>query len=336
MTVAHVKTLDGWRGVAVLSLLIGHFFPYWRLSLGLFGVNLFFVLSGLLMAQLLFQKQTPIDLFYKRRIARIFPTLFVFITTVLVVYGVAGWPISGRETFGAVALVRNYYPVGFGNAVPFDHTWSLSVEEHAYIVLSAIALASRCTRLSARWAVLMVIAVAVVMAAWYSLTYAGADLHAERLIRSEVSVFGIFCSALLVIHFDGKTKPALPAWVFPALALLALTMHYHTVPRFFTLAVGVAALAVLVNGLDQAPAWMQWLLSTRPLRQLGVWSYSLYLWQQPFYVMKDKHVLSAPLAFLCAVLTGVLSYYLVEKPARASLNRRWRPAQPGPATTGRA
>jgi peptidoglycan/LPS O-acetylase OafA/YrhL len=325
MLIKHQDHLDGWRGVAVTSLMLGHFFPYWRLSLGLLGVNLFFVLSGLLMARLLFIKRTPIGLFYKRRISRIFPTLFVFITVVWVAYGVLGLPIALADSVGAALLVRNYYPVGFGNALPFDHIWSLSVEEHAYIVLSLVALCARAGRISGKLAVGAVVCVCVFMASWYSLTYSGADVHAQRLIRSEVSVFGIFCSAFWVLHFQQHPprEQALPVWLFVGLAAVAVLMHYFSLPRFFTLVFGVGALALLINLMDRAPPFMRRMLSLAPLRQLGLWSFSIYLWQQPFYVLKDKHVLSAPVAFGCAMLAGVLSFYLIENPARRFLNRVW-------------
>jgi peptidoglycan/LPS O-acetylase OafA/YrhL len=325
MQIKHQDHLDGWRGVAVTSLMLGHFFPYWRLSLGLLGVNLFFVLSGLLMARLLFIKRTPIAVFYKRRISRIFPTLLVFIITVILGYQVLGLPISVADGIGAAALIRNYYPLGFGNALPFDHIWSLSVEEHAYIVLSLVAVAARAGWVNGKHAVGAVVGVAVFMAGWYSLTYSGPDVHSERLIRSEVSVFGIFCSAFWLLHLQRQParRGALPAWWFVALAAIAVAMHYFSLPRFFTLVFGVGALALLVNLMDQAPAFMRRVLSLAPLRQLGLWSFSIYLWQQPFYVLKDKHVLSTPVAFGCAMAAGILSFYLIENPARRFLNRVW-------------
>ena len=65
----HFDYLDGWRGLAIIFLLIGHFYPVPGINFGHFGVNLFFVLSGLLMSRLLFVKSVPIPLFYKRRIS---------------------------------------------------------------------------------------------------------------------------------------------------------------------------------------------------------------------------------------------------------------------------
>lgn len=75
----HVGHLDGWRGLAIATLLVGHFFPVPGINFGTVGVNLFFVLSGLLMGRLLFEKQEPISRFYRRRIARIIPAHVAFL-----------------------------------------------------------------------------------------------------------------------------------------------------------------------------------------------------------------------------------------------------------------
>jgi peptidoglycan/LPS O-acetylase OafA/YrhL len=90
---------------------------------------------------------------------------------------------------------------------------------------------------------------------------------------------------------------------------------------YYTLAVPLLALAV--NTLDFAGGTLRGLLSSRPMVMLGLWSYSLYLWQQPFYKFVDERG-SAPIPMLAAVFVCALcSYYVIEKPARGWLNRNW-------------
>jgi peptidoglycan/LPS O-acetylase OafA/YrhL len=87
--------------------------------------------------------------------------------------------------------------------------------------------------------------------------------------------------------------------------------------------VGVPLLALAINTLDFAAVPVTGLLSSRPMIMLGLWSYSLYLWQQPFYKFVDERG-SAAMPMLAAVFGCALaSYYIVEKPARAWLNRNW-------------
>ncbi|MER8439086.1 hypothetical protein NKH36_02760 [Mesorhizobium sp. M1312] len=82
-------------------------------------------------------------------------------------------------------------------------------------------------------------------------------------------------------------------------------------------------MALAVNSLDFSARYLTGFLSCWPMATLGLWSYSLYLWQQPFY----KFVYSqggAPLLMLAGAFACALcSYYIVEKPARAWLNRNW-------------
>ena len=147
----HLSYLDGWRGLAIFSLLVGHFFPVPGINLGSFGVSLFFVLSGVLMARLLFIQQVPLPQFYKRRIARIFPAVLAFLAIVVGIRLALEQRVSWSEV-GAAGIFINNYVVGVlgKEAMPFGHFWSLSVEEHSYIVLSLIAVTARRRFASAR------------------------------------------------------------------------------------------------------------------------------------------------------------------------------------------
>lgn len=100
---------------------------------------------------------------------------------------------------------------------------------------------------------------------------------------------------------------------------------------------GVGALALPVNPMAGAPAWIHAALSLAPLRQLGLWSFSLYIWQQPFYLYYRDYGMNRCLGFALAIACGIASYYLIEKPVREWLNAHWgrRPALVGaspPAT----
>lgn len=64
-------------------------------------------------------------------------------------------------------------------------------------------------------------------------------------------------------------------------------------------------------------------LSFSLFRKLGLYSYSIYLWQQPFYVLKNEGILSATSASILALIVGISSYYFIEFPIRTYLNRTW-------------
>ena len=76
--------LDGWRGLSITLVLIGHFFPVPGINLGVLGVEFFFVLSGRLMAEILFIERYPLKKFFKRRFSRIYPALLVYVLVTMV------------------------------------------------------------------------------------------------------------------------------------------------------------------------------------------------------------------------------------------------------------
>lgn len=324
----HLDYLDGWRGLAITFLLIGHFFPVPGINFGTVGVNLFFVLSGLLMARILFIKNVPIDVFYKRRISRIFPALAFFLLSIMLFYAVTERELNWAEFGTAAFLINNYFPGHPGNAVmPFGHVWSLSVEEHSYILLSAIAVASRKKIINARVATGACALLFGLIGGWYWLQHSGQELY-RLWLHTEVSGFGIFASGFLLVWLHKRDIPRLPIVVYPALFALALAMHWWVVPHPIRTVIGVGALALLVNILVQAPLLIQKALSWLPLRQLGIWSYSIYVWQQPFYLYVHRDGMPTWIAFISAITAGITSFYLVEKPVRAYLNRAWTRESP--------
>jgi peptidoglycan/LPS O-acetylase OafA/YrhL len=322
-TSVHLKHLDGWRGLAIVFLLIGHFFPVPGINLGAVGVNLFFVLSGFLMGGLLFVRQTPLPLFYKRRLSRIVPAHLFFLSCVVLAYAAWGRTIGWRDTLAAVFFVNNYFTDLDGRQLmPFGHVWSLSVEEHSYVLLSVLALLAR----RAGWPAIRTVGLMAVAFAGMGFLY-GSLAEGRALyflwLHTEVAAYGIFVSVWLLLMFRVRPPPRLPVLVYPALLGLGVLLHWWSVPAPLGLALGVGTLALLVNLLGHAPPLIQRALSWWPLRQMGLWSFSLYLWQQPFYLAMHQGELPVFVALPLALLSGVLSFHLIERPARSYLNRRW-------------
>jgi peptidoglycan/LPS O-acetylase OafA/YrhL len=320
----NIPYLDGWRGLAILCLLVGHFFPVPGINLGAAGVNLFFVLSGFLMARILFLRPVPIPVFYKRRFARVFPSVYFFLPAIIAAYAALGLPLDWRETAAAASFTINYFPGQPGSAVmPFGHIWSLCVEEHSYVILSLVALAHRAGWLRARTAVGLLALAWAGAGIYYWLTYPRAHVAFDRWLHTEVAAFGIFASAYLLLRLDGIAIRRVPMPAFAALAGVGVAAHWWSVPLPVATVVGMGAFALAVNVLHAAPALVQTALSVAPLRQFGLWSFSLYLWQQPFYLQVRGRGMDPLLGVGLALVFGVASYYLLEKPARTWLNRRW-------------
>lgn len=142
----NIPYLDGWRGVAIIFVLIGHFSPpiagHTMRNFGSLGVALFFVLSGFLMGQILFLKGSPLSNFFARRIIRIVPTLWIYITVTYFYtryFSPNLYAASLAELLSAYLFLSTYIPENvslWSDLWPIGHLWSLNIEEHCYIYLA--------------------------------------------------------------------------------------------------------------------------------------------------------------------------------------------------------
>lgn len=317
---AHVPALDGWRGLAIGLLLVGHFMSLPGINLDRVGVSLFFVLSGMLMARLLFIDQVALPHFYRRRISRIIPAHLVFIVLTSLAWLLIGLPIALKEIWPALFFFNNYV---LTPKVPFGHIWSLSVEEHSYIVLSLVALAVRYLRRSPLLILGLLALASAAIIVWYHSACSPVAQPYERLLRTETAAYGIVLSAFLCVLFQRRGLPRTHFVVVPLLLGAGICLQWWSIPTQWGQVFGVGALALGVNLLPRSGAPLQALFALRPLRQLGLWSFSLYLWQHPFYTLYLAKTLPLPLALAGAGVMGLASYYLVEGPARRYLNARW-------------
>lgn len=326
----HIACLDGWRGAAIAALLLGHFFPVPGLNFGALGVNLFFVLSGLLMTNILFVQQQPLGTFYRRRIARIFPSVYVFLVLMTGLFLLSGRKVSLLELLSAATFTNNYVMPDGRWSMPFGHVWSLSVEEHTYVVLSLLALLTRAVGGKGLRAIGAVVCLVATIACVYAWTHSGAALS-RLYLHTEVAAFGIVVSGLVFLCGFKRQRAGWDRVAVPVLLLAGAAAHWWSAPAPLRLLLGCGAFALAVNRLQYAPQAVIKVFEFAPLRQIGVWSFSLYLWQQPFYQLVRHDGMHPALGLGLSLVVGALAHYLIEKPARAWLNAHWgKPAAARP------
>jgi peptidoglycan/LPS O-acetylase OafA/YrhL len=312
----HVGYLDGWRGLAIILVLQSHFFPDRWVETGRLGVDVFFCLSGLLMAELLFIKCTPLGKFYQRRASRILPAFLVFVCVIYSLEHVVGKNHPWGDFLATVTFLRSYVPVTPGlwdSDLPIGHLWSLNVEEHAYLLMSvltlpAVLLARRRAALVLMGMGLLSFAVHVIYLRWW--TPVNCRLHTEVLAAN----------ILLAAGYRLVRLESVPAWL-PLIAFGgAVSCYTPHAPWWAESVISPILLAIAVNHLGQIPSAVRKILEWRALQYMGAWSFSLYLWQQPYFELKKQIGVLPALAL--AVATGLASFYGLEQPARAWLNSR--------------
>jgi peptidoglycan/LPS O-acetylase OafA/YrhL len=151
------------------------------------------------MSKILFVDKVPLTIFYQRRIARILPSVAVFLAVVALAYLATGREISAYELLSAATFTNNYFVTSGRWTMPVGHIWSLSVEEHAYILLSLVALWCRARKTSGQAALGTIAAAAAATAAVYWFAF-GSGRVPGLWLHTEVAGFGIMASAAPAGH----------------------------------------------------------------------------------------------------------------------------------------
>lgn len=315
----HVPYLDGWRGLAIILVILDHFFGF---STGGIGVTLFFVLSGFLMARILFIKKTPLTTFYRRRIARIIPLFWLYIVVVFLLWRLIFGYFDLPEFIYTALFLRTYYPGAdiFHSHLPIGQIWSLNVEEHSYIFLSLVTLAAS-TINKHRILLAMSSCICLIFFILYKLFIHQGEYF---YLRSEVAAFPLLLSVTILLFFHNtniKPPKYLPLCLLAAGILIPL--FYHSVALKYFVASLLFALSI--NTLEHSPKWVLDILSNKILAWFGVCSYSIYIWQQLFFY-PDRYFHGVwyykYIAVTIVLIVSYLSYAYYEKPVRAWLSGR--------------
>jgi peptidoglycan/LPS O-acetylase OafA/YrhL len=340
--------LDGLRALAVLAVMAFHE----NLSAtpgGFLGVDVFFVLSGYLITDLLaaqFGRDGRLDMrgFYVRRARRLLPALAVMLLTVTAAVAVLEPDQAGKlrsALLGAVSYTSNWlqalhhqsYFDTFGPLPPLAHLWSLAVEEQFYLLWPLILLLvllrvqRRELRIGIAWA--GAAASALLMLLVYapgsdpSLVYYGTDTHASGLLVGAAlaltwplaRISALSCAAV---------RQRLDVIGAAGLLVLALLVIYlgGADPIMYPLGLGIAAVAAGGVVLAAAsPGVLGRLLSRPPLRWLGLRSYGIYLWHWPVIAiagtLASRHPDTVPIRLLETALPialAAVSWRWIEEP----------------------
>jgi peptidoglycan/LPS O-acetylase OafA/YrhL len=314
--------IQGLRAVAVAAVALDH--AHVRgFSGGFVGVDVFFVISGFLITQLLlveWQRTGSISLtgFYGRRARRILPaaTLVLVVTVVTAtallnfVRAKALIEDSVWATFFAANIKfgreQTDYFAADGPPSALQHYWSLAVEEQFYLVwplLLSVLLTGfvrgrrRRTiperpahqRASARVLVVLVLIGGASIVSCLSLTSENPTAaYFSTTARAWELGLGAVCaaSAALASRLPANIR-CLAVWT--GLGMVAYAMHTFSATTVFpgraALVPTIGTALVIVGGFGGRPAASRWVLENKPAQLIGDWSYSFYLWHWPFLVL---------------------------------------------------
>lgn len=328
--------VDGLRALAVIVVVLFHAWPK-HFGFGIFGVDIFFVISGYLITSIIIKDldkgRFSFKKFYHRRILRIIPPLL----TILCFCLIAGFFFLTAEEYsrlGANARAGAFFWGNFflmaeagyfdvaSSLKPFLHLWSLGIEEQFYIIYPLLLL----------------------LTAKYS-----AKLFLVALLGGISLLFGPQISAWLFGPAAGDAiryySPLSRAFDLCAGALLALILRKRQIkPKYGTISAITGSTLIIISCfvIDSAKPWPSlytllpvagiillilagphnWLsrilLANKPVVLIGLISYELYLWHWPLLSFANilaggpEHVPSYAkilLLFLALILSFLLFYF---------------------------
>ena len=303
-----------------MAVLIGHYAALPGINAGRLGVELFFVLSGRLMGEILFVKHAELGKFFRRRISRVWPALFAFVFLSWLIFstGYGGLYVDPLIVLSCITFTYNYVQLYLGQSPVLDHIWSLCIEEHIYILLGVVAYFSRRYRFSP----LPLLAAIVLIFLFNGVlqTYLmGLDYY-HVYWRTDTRGASILMSAALYVYFE-KKGINVKDWMPILFVCVGVVLSANVVPDPIKYSVGSFFLALGVCSVKSLSDVALRFLSGRAIQKIGLVSFSLYLWQQPFYKIIGTY--PTALLFGSAVIASLISYSMVEVPIRRYLNESW-------------
>ncbi|MEW5624800.1 acyltransferase family protein [Pseudomonas putida] len=331
--------IQGLRAIAVFAVIFYHADDSF-LKAGFIGVDIFFVISGFIITDLLAKRAGKFSFynFYISRIKRIFPAYFVMLVVVCLLSAVLFLPydfkIFQKSFSSAATFTSNQYFAGFGSyfgprvdELPFLHTWSLAIEMQFYLLYPMLVFFT-----PQRWR-LCVFALLTfglfIFSGYQTSTGAPDNLYFSLVTRMPEFLLG----AVVALSIQKRELSIVLATALGGLGAVMLFVSLIVIdrqhfPGFWSILPCVGAGLLIVARRGPANA----ILATRPMVWFGSLSYSLYLWHWPILAFiryyTGHYTLSASWLVMfvsISLLLAWLSYRFVETPARNAIGI-WRQA----------
>ncbi len=342
MKTAKYPSINGLRAISIVFVLMNHLWldniqfkelveiiwikPLAQILIdGQLGVNVFFVISGFLITSLMLKEEKiantiSLKKFYLRRILRIFPAYY----SLLLIYfflQILGYLEISKESWLTALTLTKYFNLNLDWIT--NHAWSLSIEEHFYILWPLVFINGKILRKRIAFFLILFVPVLRGYLYFYPIEWMG-----ELTIFQRIDGIAIGC--LFALNKDEILKKINGYWntifylslitllllpYFPAIAN-KLHLAFLFIPLGLThgtIANIVVALIMMYSVFGPKGIWYK-MLNLKWINYIGILSYSIYLWQQIFVLRTKYWATHFPQNIFIIFLVAMLSYHFIEKP----------------------
>ena len=337
----NIPSLDGIRALAFLIVFVSH--DDLRQVPGLFGVAVFFFLSGYLITTLLRIESErtgtfSIKGFYLRRAFRIFPPFYLTLLFILLIVR-AGWLPGHAGRADLVATV--FYATNYWNIyvhpimMPgFNIFWSLAVEEHFYLLFPFLMFFMLRFQMKRRAQAVVLLALCAVILAWrftlvyhfhsLAMTFGPVTDPLRTMYATDTRVDCILFGCVLALWGNPVLdKPRKPSWllIVASVFVLLFTLVYRS-PEFretlrYTMQ-AIAFIPLFSAAIAMHDHWAFAWLNSRVMKFIGVLSYTLYLVHFPILLFMQRwfhgRLLVGVTALAASTALAYVIHILVERP----------------------
>ena len=345
MKLTYRPEIDGLRAIAVVAVILYHaqitILGHQLFKGGFIGVDIFFVISGYLITSIILKQLVTTGSFsfkhfYERRVRRILPALLFVMLVSLPFAWIYLLPSSfidfSKSILYSLGFSSNFYfhytgqeyGAESGLLKPFLHTWSLSVEEQFYILFPIVLLVTfKYLRKHLLTILVIGLIISLQMADWGSKNYPSVSFYFLHTRMWELLAGSILAYFEITLGHRSKNKtlnlilPTLGLFLIGHSILFFNDEMFH--PSFYTLLpiIGVC----LIIWFSSKNELITKILSTKLFVGIGLISYSLYLWHYPIFSfarIKDN----TPSEYdkfewvVFTIILSLISYFFVERPFR--------------------
>ena len=290
--------IDIIKAISLISVIIYHLYEYKGTYI---GVVLFFVISGYLITEVLYERDDSYFKFIKRRYTKIFPPLIVVLTiSCLAFYYFYGF-LSMKLVFNSLSSLfglSNIYQIfsgmsyfeRSGDLFPLLHTWSLSIEIQFYVIFPFFIYLFKKLKINIKFIAIIIIILSLISGGiMFYKEYMNYDISAIYY-GTDTRIFSVLMgSAFYFLFKDKNLKPKISnflSYIFLVIiVLIVLSVNYLSKMNYY----GFLYLISILGGFITVTSLKTGFLDfknpiAKPFSKLGEHSYVYYLWQYPIMI----------------------------------------------------